>query len=289
MASLRCGGMRKAALIAFALGALSLSLILVATQPSHLSPDSGPPASYTGVRPDWVRVLPPLSGSPPATIQPAPATPTEPPLATPSPVEPPPTVEAPAPSETIAIAGISPPAEAPPSATAAALPTASPAPPTASPTSLTASPTLAPTPAATEGPDPAFAQAILELTNQARLANGLPPLAEHPALVAAAEGYADLHAHLSPDRLDHRLNGSTLDSRAEAEGYVGWTFLAENLVWSGFDPPLSPAETVQQWLASPAHRDNMLNPTVNETGVGCYVSAAERPFRICVQDFGARP
>ena len=289
MASLRCGGMRKAALIAFALGALSLSLILVATQPSHLSPDSGPPASYTGVRPDWVRVLPPLSGSPPATIQPAPATPTEPPLATPSPAEPPPTVEAPAPSETIAIAGISPPAEAPPSATAAALPTASPAPPTASPTSLTASPTLAPTPAATEGPDPAFAQAILELTNQARLANGLPPLAEHPALVAAAEGYADLHAHLSPDRLDHRLNGSTLDSRAEAEGYVGWTFLAENLVWSGFDPPLSPAETVQQWLASPAHRDNMLNPTVNETGVGCYVSSTERPFRICVQDFGARP
>jgi uncharacterized protein YkwD len=32
----------------------------------------------------------------------------------------------------------------------------------------------------------------------------------------------------------------------------------------------------------------MLNPTVNEIGVGCYVSAAQQPFRICVQDFGAR-
>lgn len=141
----------------------------------------------------------------------------------------------------------------------------------------------------TEGPDPAFAQAILDLTNQARAANGLAPLAPNPALVAAAEGYADLHSHLSPDRLDHHLNGSTLDSRAEAQGYTGWTFLAENLVWSGFDPGLSPEEVVQDWLDSPGHHDNMLSPSVNETGVGCYVRAGEKPFRICVQDFGARP
>ena len=139
-----------------------------------------------------------------------------------------------------------------------------------------------------EGLDLAFAAAIVELTNRARLANGLAPLAEHPALVASAQGYADLHAHVSPDRLDHTLNGSTLDSRIEAEGYAGWTFLAENLWWGSVEPSLSPAEAVQQWLDSPAHRANMLNPTVNEIGVGCYVSAAQQPFRICVQDFGAR-
>jgi uncharacterized protein YkwD len=163
-----------------------------------------------------------------------------------------------------------------------AQPTPSPTPPPA------ASPEPAPAPVVTEGLDPNFAEAIVGLVNQVRLDNGLTPLAEHPALVAAAQEYADLHCHLSPDRLDHHLNGSTLDSRTEAEGYVGWTFLAENLVWSSFDAPLSPAETVRQWLASPPHRDNLLNPTVNETGVGCYVSATERPFRICVQDFGAR-
>jgi uncharacterized protein YkwD len=190
-------------------------------------------------------------------------------------------VETPAPPETIAIAGVSTLVEVLPSVTAATLPTASPAPPTPSPTPP-------PTPIATGGLDLAFAEAILALINEERLANGLSPLAEHPALVAAAQEYADLHAHLSPDRLDHRLKGSTLDSRAEAKGYAGWTFLAENLVRSGFEPPLSPAEVVQQWLASPAHRDNMLNPAVEETGVGCYVSAAERPFRICVQDFGVR-
>ena len=279
--------MRKAALIAFVLGALSLSLMLVATQPSRLSPDSGPPAIYTGVRPDWVRVLPLPSASPSATIQPAPATPTEQPLPAPTPAEPAPTVEAPPPTETIAIAGVAPPVVTLPPTTTA--PPVESAPPTESPPPPTENPSPTSTPAVAEGLDLAFAQAIVDSTNEARLANGLNPLAQHPALAAAAQKYAELHAHVSPNRLDHNLNGSTLGSRIEMEGYAGWTFLAENLLWVSFEPSLSPAEAVQSWLASPAHRDNILNPTVNETGVGCYVSSTGQPFRICVQDFGARP
>jgi uncharacterized protein YkwD len=275
----------KAALIALTL----LTLVLaptVALRPGGRPPVGESQQGYVGLRPDWVRLLPAAPAPPPAAFEPSPAAPeSQEPAATPT--EPMPTVEAPPPlaetpppTDTIAIAGVSRPIEIPPS------PTASVAPPTADPAPVTASPP--PALAVTEGPDLAFAAAILELTNQERLANGLAPLTEHPALVAAAQGYADRHALVSPDRLDHGLNGSTLDSRAEAEGYAGWTFLAENLVWSGFEPPLSPAEVVQQWLASPAHRDNVLNPTVEETGVGCYVSAAARPFRICVQDFGVR-
>jgi len=281
VAGLRCGGSGKAALIAFVLGVLALSLIpTVAIQPGDRSPDSGSPMSYAGLRPDWVRVPPLPTVAPPAITQPTPATPTEQPLPAPTPAEPAPTVEAPPPTETISIAGVATPVEVLPSATAALV--ESPAPPTQSPS-------LPSTPATAEGQDLAFAEAVVELTNEARLANGLNALTQHPALVAAAQKYADLHAHVSPDRLDHSLNGSNLGSRIEAEGYVGWTFLAENLVWSSFEPPLSPAEAVQRWLASPAHRDNILNPTVNETGVGCYVSVTDRPFRICVQDFGARP
>jgi uncharacterized protein YkwD len=276
---LLCGGRRKVALIVLILLTLSLAST-VAMQPGDRSPNSGAPIGYTGLRPDWVRVPSLPSAPPPVAIQTAPATPTERPLPAPTPVEPSPTVEAPPPIETITIAGVLAPIEAPPSATMAP-PVESPPPPTESP-----SPSA---PVVTEGLDIPFAAAIVELTNQARLANGLTPLTEHPALVAAAQKYADLHAHVSPDRLDHNLNGSTLDSRIEAEGYAGWTFLAENLLWGSVDPPLSPAETVQQWLNSPAHRSNMLNPTVNEIGVGCYVSAAQQPFRICVQDFGARP
>jgi uncharacterized protein YkwD len=121
------------------------------------------------------------------------------------------------------------------------------------------------------------------------VANGLPSLSEHPALLAAAQEYADLHAHVSPDRLAHNLNGSTLGSRIGAKNYTGWTLLAENIAWGTVDPSLSPADILQLWLGSPSHRENIMNPTLNETGVGCYVSGAEEPFRICVQDFGARP
>jgi uncharacterized protein YkwD len=236
--------------------------------------------SYAGLRPDWV----PLPTSSPA---PSPTPLQAPPPATPEPtptveIAPPPTVEAPPPTETISIAGVATPVETPPPApSATAVLVESPAPATPSP-----SPTSAP--ATGEGLDLAFAAAIVDLTNEARLANGLNPLTQHPALVAAAQKYADLHAHVSPDRLDHNLSGSNLSSRIQAEGYAGWTFLAENLLWVSFEPSLSPAEAVQEWLASPAHRDNILNPAVNETGVGCYVSFAARPFRICVQDFGAR-
>ena len=288
MAGLRCGGSGKAALIAFVLGVLALSLIpTVAIQPGDRSPDSGSPMSYAGLRPDWVRVPPLPTVAPPAITQPTPATPTEQPLPAPTPAEPAPTVEAPPPTETIAIAGVAPPVVilAP---TTAAPPVESP-PPTESPPPPTQSPSPTSAPTVAQGLDLAFAQAIVDLANEARLANSLNPLTQHPALAAAAQKYADLHAHVSPDRLDHNLNGSTLGSRIETEGYAGWTFLAENLLWGSFEPPLSPAEAIQQWLASPAHRQNILNPTINETGVGCYVSSTERPFRICVQDFGARP
>jgi len=255
----------KAALIALVLGLLTLSLTATVAQ----WPSARPMVSYVGLRPDWVR-LPLATPSPPPTVVAATPTPqASPTVASPAPVEPP---EA---SEPMPEAAIPPPAEAPVSVAAAELPPASPTP--------------SPTPTVTEGPDPPYAQMLLDLTNEARLANGLAPLATDPALAAAAQEYAELHAYLSPDRLDHHLNGSNIDSRAEAEGYSGWTLMAENLVWCSADSSPSPADVVQQWLASAAHRDNILNPTLNETGVGCYVRASEQPFRICVQDFGARP
>lgn len=285
MAGLRCGGRRKAALIVLALIALSLACTF-AIQPRDLSLGGRSPVSYAGLRPDWVRLEPESPAPPSIATEVLTAAPTELPTSTPTPPPPTPAEEAPPPTETIAIAGVAPPVVILPRATAAPpaespSPTVSPPPPTENPSP--------PAPAVAEGLDLAFAEAIVDLINETRLANGLNPVAQHPALAAAAQKYAYLHAHVSPDRLDHNLSGSTLGSRIEAEGYTGWTFLAENLLWGSFEPPLSPAEAVQQWLASPAHRDNILNPTVNETGVGCYVSSTERPFRICVQDFGARP
>jgi uncharacterized protein YkwD len=264
----------KTALLVLVFGLFALIPVPAMTHPSA----ARRPAGYTGLRPDWVR-LPPAPPTPsPIPIQ---ITPTPPPEPSPTAeIVAPPTVEAEPPPEPIAIAAV-PPSAVPPSAEAPPSDTPEVAPPTVAETP--------PEPAVTEGLDLALAEDIVALTNQTRLANGLTALVEHPALVAAAEAYADLHAHVSPDRLDHTLNGSTVGTRADAAGYVGWMFLGENLIWSTFDGCRSAEDLVQEWLNSPAHRGNMLNPALNEIGVGCYVSAGEQPFCICAQEFGVRP
>ena len=285
------GARGRIALIVLALLTLGLAAT-VATRTDGPSQDAESPVGYAGLRPDWVRLEPESPAPPPTATEVLTAAPTELPTSAPTPLPPTPTEEAPPPTETIAIAGVAPPVVTVPSATAA-LPIESPLltespPPTENPPPPTETP-LPPAPAVTEGLDLAFAAEIVELTNQARVANGLNPVTENQALVAAAQKYADFHAHVCPDRLDHNLNGSTLGSRIGAEGYTGWTLLAENLCWGSVEPPLSPAEAIEMWLNSPSHRDNLLNPTLNEIGVGCYVSGGPQPFRICVQDFGARP
>ena len=87
---------------------------------------------------------------------------------------------------------------------------------------------------------------------------------------------SDWFAHEGPD-------GSTPASRAEAAGYAGWVYLAENVYRGPYGDP--PASIVQVWIASPAHLHAMLSDRATEIGVGCEVSG---DFRWCVQDFGAR-
>jgi len=124
--------------------------------------------------------------------------------------------------------------------------------------------------------------AIITLANDLRAQHGLPPLAVNDALAAAAQAYAqtmatnDWLAHDGPD-------GSTLSSRAQAAGYTGWSYLAENL-YHGFSGE-PPANIIQMWTASPAHLSAMLSDAATEMGVGCYVSG---DYRWCVQDFAAR-
>jgi len=139
-----------------------------------------------------------------------------------------------------------------------------------------------------EGLDLEFARRLVELTNEARAASGLSPLSEQPYLTSAAQKYAELHALLSPNALNHWLNGSSVQSRIEAEGYTNWTIWSENLMWATVDPPYSAEQVMQMWLASADHRNNILNLAFQEIGIGCYIGMADGLFRICVQDFGAR-
>ncbi len=171
-----------------------------------------------------------------------------------------------------------------PTPTAVATPIPSPSPPTPVPTpaSSPTPPSSTPEPVASGRPDPATAAAVLSLTNDLRAANGLPPLVADPALTASAQRFAQLMAqnnwfnHDGPD-------GSTLVSRVESAGYVGWIALSENL-YKGFHAD-SPQDVMRAWTNSSGHLANILSQEVADLGVGCYIS---EDWRWCVQDFGAR-
>jgi uncharacterized protein YkwD len=115
-----------------------------------------------------------------------------------------------------------------------------------------------------------------------RQENGLAPLAYNQQLSDAAQHYADfLAAH---NALTHTADRRTLDARAEAAGYTTWIALGENLAggYATFE------EAVNAWMASLAHRDNILNPGFLETGVGCAWNANSAYGSFFVQEFGTR-
>ncbi len=130
--------------------------------------------------------------------------------------------------------------------------------------------------------DPAaFEMEVADLVNQERAKAGLPALQTSPELALSARRYsaymvqANFFGHVGPD-------GSTLVTRNTAAGYVGWTYLAENL--AAGQP--TPRAVVDAWLASPAHRANIFSTSVSETGVG--YAAGGQYGHYWTQEFGAR-
>jgi uncharacterized protein YkwD len=124
---------------------------------------------------------------------------------------------------------------------------------------------------------------VVSLVNHARERHGLAPLVVSPALAASAARYAQMMArlnffgHLGPD-------GSSLDTRDEAAGYVDWLFLAENL--AGGQPTAQ--EAVAAWIASPSHDAELLSPLAHDTGVGFALAPGSKYVDYWVQEFGAR-
>jgi hypothetical protein len=137
---------------------------------------------------------------------------------------------------------------------------------------------------------PAFAQnpvqmeqTIVQMTNAYRAQNGRAALGLNPALVRAAEKYAQRLAQLDITTGDlHVIGGGTPASRAQAEGYPS-TFVGENIQYnSGNADPA--AEAMRWWKNSPAHNANLLNTDYREIGVGAAQAASGRWW--FVADFG---
>lgn len=107
-----------------------------------------------------------------------------------------------------------------------------------------------------------LAARVVDLTNRDRAAAGCLPLTPQGLLAESAQGHADEMArkvYFSHASLD----GRTFDQRIRDTGYEGRE-LGENIA-SGF----ATADEVQEaWMATPAHRKNILDCAFREIGVG---------------------
>lgn len=103
---------------------------------------------------------------------------------------------------------------------------------------------------------------VLKHVNQHRAMNGATPLAMNARLSDAAQKHSEDMARR--DFVDHRSpDGRALQDRVASVGYP-WRAIAENLA-AGMS---SPESTVQSWMTSPSHRDNMLSRDYLEVGIG---------------------
>jgi uncharacterized protein YkwD len=135
------------------------------------------------------------------------------------------------------------------------------------------------------------ADAVVCLLNLVRRSNGLRPLRISQALnEAAVEQGRDMvfngyMSHFSPSR-------GGLTQRIRATGWLrkakGW-LLGENLGYIRARYNDTPAGIVARWMASPAHRANILNPLFRATGLavsaGTPVGRAGSTF---TSEFGIR-
>jgi len=115
--------------------------------------------------------------------------------------------------------------------------------------------------------DPATLEAaVVAGINAQRVAAGLPPLQSAPPLAAVAGERSDdmaqrgYFSHVSP-------TGETSISLLERRG-VACSWCGENIAYNTYPDDQTVAVVLSSWMASPPHRDNILNPNFSRLGVG---------------------
>jgi uncharacterized protein YkwD len=103
-----------------------------------------------------------------------------------------------------------------------------------------------------------------ELIDGVRVGNDRGTLAMDDRLNQASQDYAAVQAELGPEGLSHTgPDGSGPDDRARAAGYEP-AFIAEALAYG----PTSNEVAMEAWMASPSHRESVLDPRAEDFGLG---------------------
>ncbi|WP_315583030.1 CAP domain-containing protein [Actinomyces viscosus] len=103
-----------------------------------------------------------------------------------------------------------------------------------------------------------YADTVLTKVNELRSSLNLQPVTRYQELDAVAQDWSEHQA--STDTMDHRPNFTSAYP-------AGWTTGSENVAWrtAGGD---TGAQIFDQWLNSPGHYKNMVDPNVNSIGIG---------------------
>jgi uncharacterized protein YkwD len=135
--------------------------------------------------------------------------------------------------------------------------------------------------------------AILCLVNRERARAGDLPLRIDGRMQSASQRHSE--EMVSQDYFEHvSPGGQTVADRMRAAGYIysdriGYA-LGENIAW-GTLADATPESIVEAWMASPGHRENILEARYVDTGIGVVAhlpaSIGEgQPGAIYTQDFG---
>jgi uncharacterized protein YkwD len=129
---------------------------------------------------------------------------------------------------------------------------------------------------------------VFEMTNQARAARGLAPLARDAELDNAARSFSnDMLVH---HFFEHDTPGGPTFEKRLANQYRHWVSSMGENIWSGsgYNPRKTQEiarDIMSDLMKSPGHRENILDPNYTHLGVG--VSATHHTIR-ATQEFVGR-
>jgi uncharacterized protein YkwD len=135
---------------------------------------------------------------------------------------------------------------------------------------------------------------LLSEVNTLRREHGLHPLRLSHALAAAASSHSmemaegGYFAHASRDGTAYWRRIMRFYPQT---GYSSWS-VGEDLLWES--PDVTPTGAIKMWMASPPHRENLLNPAWREMGISAVrAEAAPGTFQgltvtVVTADFAAR-
>ncbi|MDQ3812065.1 MAG: CAP domain-containing protein [Chloroflexota bacterium] len=113
-------------------------------------------------------------------------------------------------------------------------------------------------------------QALLELTNADRVANGLPPLEFDPAALVIARERAQ--AQLKLAALSHYdESGSLVFARLLQEAALGYSLAGENLARSSVNDGQVADRIEAALMNSPKHRQNILEARFSRAAIGAAI------------------